>query len=125
MERMKDARETWITHRWPLMEAHMSRSDCFAWLERHGYPRPPKSSCIGCPFHNDAFWRTMQLEDPASFGDAIKVDRAMRSRGPIRGMRSLEFMHRSCQPLDEIDFSARTGGSQMSFLDECDGVCGT
>lgn len=125
MQRMKAARESWITHRWPLIEARMSRGDCLAWLDRHGYPIPPKSSCIGCPFHSDALWAEMKVNDPASFEDAVIVDRALRAQGPVRGMRGLEFMHRVCTPLEEIDFENRLGGPQLSFLDECDGVCGT
>ncbi len=125
MQRMKDARESWITHRWPLIEARMSRADCYAWLDRHGYPRPPKSSCVGCPFHKDSFWRDMMRDDPDAFEDAVAVDHALRARGPVNGMRAQEFMHRSCQPLDEVDFEARLGGQEITFLDECDGVCGT
>lgn len=123
MVRMKDARETWITHRWPLIEARMSRADCLAWMVRHGYPEPPKSACIGCPFRSDAGWREMRNSDPASFADAIHVDHALRARGPVRGMRSEEFTHRSCRPLDQADL--RDDARQGSFLDECDGVCAT
>lgn len=125
MQRMASAREKWIIHRWPLIEARISRGDCMAWLNRHGYPIPPKSSCIGCPFHSDAFWREMQSTDPGAFADAVAVDHALRARGEVRGMRSQEFMHRACRPLDQIDFEARTTGPQSDFLDECDGVCGT
>ncbi|MEL6683505.1 MAG: hypothetical protein AAFQ09_12830 [Pseudomonadota bacterium] len=125
MQRMKEARECWMTHRWPLIEARMSRGDCLAWLEKNGYPAPPKSSCIGCPFHNDRFWRDMRRDDPASFDDAVQVDRALRAHGKTKGMRSHEYMHRSCQPLDAVDFEARTTGQQIDFWDECDGVCGT
>lgn len=123
MVRMKDARETWITHRWPLIEARISRADCLAWMARRGYPEPPKSACIGCPFRSDAGWREMRDTDPASFADAIHVDHALRARGPVRGMRSEEFTHRSCSPLDQADL--RDDARQGSFLDECDGVCAT
>jgi len=63
----------------------MSRGDCRAWIAAHGYPQPPKSSCIGCPFHNDAFWKAMKQDDPADFADAIEVDRALRKQGPASG----------------------------------------
>ncbi|WP_227272034.1 hypothetical protein [Roseobacter weihaiensis] len=122
-ERMKDARESWITHRWPLIEARMSRGDCLAWCRRHGYPEPPKSACIGCPFRNNARWLDMTRNDPAAFQDAVALDAAMRRNGPANGMRGLEYMHRSCRPLGEIDFEIESGGAD--FLDECDGVCGT
>src|SRR5580765_439703 len=41
--RMKPAREPWIAARWPLIERRLTRSDCLSWMERNGYPRPPKS----------------------------------------------------------------------------------
>lgn len=123
--RMKAARVPWITHRWPLIERRMTRHDCLAWLARHEYPEPPRSACIGCPFHRDSYWRRLQREDPEAFDDAVAVDHAMRAGGPIRGMRQLEYMHRSCRPLDQVDFRTEAERGQLSFLDECDGVCGT
>ena len=46
--RIKPSFETWRVNRWPLIEQRMTRRDCIAWLKRHDYPIPPKSSCIGC-----------------------------------------------------------------------------
>jgi len=125
MQRMKIARQSWITHRWPLVERRMSRGDCLAWLARRGFPTPPRSACIGCPFHSDSHWRRLRAEDPAAFADAVAIDRAMRARGPVREMRAREYMHRSCQPLDAVDLRTAAECGQPSFLDECDGVCGT
>lgn len=51
--RMKPSFEGWQVNRWPLIERWMSRRDCLRWLEQHGYPLPPKSACIGCPFHSE------------------------------------------------------------------------
>src|SRR5262245_35543455 len=41
--RAKPSRVQYIVNRWPLIDARMSRQDCLRWLERHGYPKPPKS----------------------------------------------------------------------------------
>lgn len=57
--RMKPARQQWIVNRWPLIELGMSRADCLSWLERHGYPAPPKSACLGCPFHSQRTWEAV------------------------------------------------------------------
>jgi hypothetical protein len=35
-----------------------------------------------------------------------------------------QFVHRSCKPLDEVDFENAEDKGQLSFLDECDGMCG-
>jgi len=126
MQRMKEAGTSYQRNRFPLIEARMSRRDCLRWLERNGYPTPPKSSCIGCPFHSDAMWRDMRDRDPTAWADAVLVDRKMREV-PSKGMNELEFMHRSLKPLDQVDLStpAERGQGEFGFLQECDGYCGT
>lgn len=47
--RMKPSRAAWQLNRFPLIESRMTRKDCLDWLKSHGYPKPPKSACIGCP----------------------------------------------------------------------------
>lgn len=119
--RMKPAREPWKLHRWPLIEKGMSRHDCLAWMERKGYPLPPKSSCIGCPFHNDDEWRSIKA-DPVLWADALEVDQAIRQQP---GMRGQQFMHRSCKPLAEVDLSTAADHGQIDlFNNECEGMCG-
>lgn len=59
-QRMKPAENPWITNRWPLIEADMSRQRCLRWLEERGYPRPPKSACIWCPYHSEEGWREIK-----------------------------------------------------------------
>lgn len=119
--RMKPSQDAWKVHRWPLIEKSMSRSDCLAWMERKGYPLPPKSSCIGCPFHSDHEWRLIKA-DPVSWADAIEVDKAIRQQP---GMRSQQFMHRSCVPLEQVDLSTAEDHGQIDmFNNECEGMCG-
>lgn len=125
MQRMKDAGTSYQVNRFPLIEARMSRRDCLRWLERNGYPTPPKSSCIGCPFHTNAMWRDIRDNDPEAWADAVVIDRRMREV-PSRGMDQLEFMHRQLKPLDEVDLStpADRGQIEFGFLQECEGMCG-
>lgn len=121
--RMKPSFEAWQVNRWPLIEQRMSRQDCLRWLERHGYPTPPKSSCIGCPFHSDAMWRHIRDEDPQAWADAVMVDRAVRTG--LRGIRGQVFLHRSAVPLDEADLSTASDRGQLDlFGNECEGMCG-
>jgi hypothetical protein len=121
MQRMKDARNKWQTNRWPLIEMRMSRSDCLEWMSRNGYPKPPKSSCIGCPYKTNAQWREMRDNDPISWKDAVEVDAAIRNTRILR-----QFMHRSLKPLSEVDLRTHTerGQAEFGFLQECDGMCG-
>lgn len=120
--RMKDSRVQYIRNRWPLIEQRMSRADCLRWFERNNLPKPPKSSCIGCPFHSDAQWRDLKANYPEEFADAVEVDRAIRTQPGVRGR---QFMHRSMKPLDEVDFrtDAEIGQADL-FNNDCEGMCG-
>ena len=120
--RMKPSREPWFTVRYPLaMELRESRSDCLAWMERKGFPRPPRSACIGCPFHSNAEWRRMRDETPGEWADAVEFDKAIRVAG---GMRGDTFLHRSCVPLDEVDLDTPEDRGQRDWINECEGMCG-
>jgi hypothetical protein len=123
IQRMKQSRERWQTHVWPLIDARMSRHDCIKWLAAAGWTAP-KSACIGCPFHTDAMWRDMRDNDPVSWADAIEVDVAIRNIG--KNIKHQQFMHRSRRPLSEVDLStpAERGQIEFGFLQECDGMCG-
>lgn len=120
--RMKPSREPWQVMRWPLIERRMTRYDCHQWLDRHGYPEPPKSSCVFCPFHSDGQWRALKPEEMAL---AVDIDRRLRSRPP-EAYRStgVLYLHRSCKPLDEVDLTTLEDHGQMNFLNECEGICG-
>jgi hypothetical protein len=79
--RMKPARQAYMVYRWPLVDLGLSRKDCLAWLARHGYPTPPKSACIGCPFHgrHNDYWRGLRDDRPDEWADAVAADRELRS----------------------------------------------
>lgn len=121
-QRMKPSRERWIVNRWPLIEKWMTRSDCLTWMERKGYPLPPKSSCIGCPFHSNQHWREMKNNDPVAWNDACNVDEQLRANGNRGKMKNLEYMHRSLMPLRDAPL-----GDEKTidmFNNECEGMCG-
>jgi hypothetical protein len=121
--RMRQSSWQWITFRYPLIEKRMSRADCLAWLKARGFPLPPKSACIGCPYHSDEYWRQMKEQRPREWADAVAFDRAIREGLP--GVKKTLFVHRSLKPLDAVDFSAPEAEAQLNlFGNECAGVCG-
>jgi hypothetical protein len=121
--RMKPSFEAWQVNRWPLIERRMRRSDCLRWLERHDYPAPPKSACIGCPFHSDAHWRRMRDADPKAWADAVDLDRTIRTG--FRSIRGEVFLHRSAVPLAEADLTTAGDRGQLDLWpNECEGLCG-
>src|SRR5262249_45435842 len=97
----------------------ISRRDCIRWLADKGYAEPPKSSCIGCPYHSDAQWRALAKEE---FEDACDVDVAIRQQPGFKGQ---QFMHRKLKPLAEVDLSTAEERGQLNmFNNECEGMCG-
>jgi len=125
--RMKPSRDRWAENRWPLIEKNMSRTDCYVWMERHGYPRPPRSACIGCPFRSDREWRDLSRED---FEDACVVDEHIRvsfGRNSKTGndMRDEVYLHSRRIPLREVDLSTAEDHGQLGLWgQECEGMCG-
>ncbi len=116
--RMKPSDNKWQHHTWPLIDLRMTRADCLIWMERHGYPQPPKSSCLGCPYHSDRQWQEIKSE-PDEWADVIEIDKAIRI---VPKTNAQQYMHRECKPIDEIQF---TNEDQIDlFGNECEGMCG-
>lgn len=138
--RQRDSQTAYVANRYPLIEKRMSRDDCKAWLAINGFPEPPKSACIGCPFHDDAFWLDMRENRPDEWRDAVEFDRFIREfggkdeTGAMRGMRNggEAFLHRSLLPLDQVPLSpqekAAAGDAKRPMFNmwenECEGMCG-
>lgn len=121
--RMRDSRWSWIRNRYPLIERGLTRHGCIVWLRDHGYAEPPKSACIGCPYHSNTRWRAMRDNEPAEWADAVAFDRAIRIGLP--GVTGTPYLHRSLTPLDEVDLRTPTELGQTDlFLNECEGMCG-
>ena len=123
--RMKPSDVRFISKRYPLIEKNMSRHDCERWLMRRGYPIPPKSACVYCPFHRDSQWRELRNDDAAGWARAVEVDRRLRTPENIARFRGELFAHRSCVPLDQVDLrTAEDMGQLNMFVNECEGMCG-
>lgn len=122
-QRMRQPDVRWTTNRYPLVyDLGWSRERCLAWLAAEAYPRPPRSACIGCPFHGDAEWRAIRA-NPEEWADAVAFDYAIRKTSGLRGET---FLHRSCRPLAEVDLRTdeERGQGQLPFAQECTGMCG-
>jgi hypothetical protein len=132
IQRIKPSRVAWSQHRWPLVELRMGRRDCLKWMESHGYPKPPRSACVYCPFHSDNEWRRLRDEEPEEFQRAIRFEKDLQAvKAKTERMRGVPFLHPSCVPLDQVDLSTDIERGQLalwldeqSFGNECEGMCG-
>lgn len=108
----------WITNVFPLITQRMWKRDCRAWLTAHGYPIPPKSSCLFCPFHNNAHWRRMRDTQPAEWQKAVTFDAAIRE-GQLPGVRGKPFLHKSFLPLPMAPIDRPDTGQEELFCLAC------
>lgn len=107
------------------------RQDCLDWLKGQGYPEPPRSACVGCPFHSDLEWIRLRDTDPEGWADAVAFDIEMRDadkslqaeEGRLVG---LPFLHRSGIPLGEVVLQGKPGLPHVEGVaaNECLGMCG-
>lgn len=114
------------TVEFPLFDLEMTRSDCVAYLKERVPHEVPRSACVFCPFKDDSEWKDLKDNDPSGWKRAVEVDKICRTG---TGLDAWRFVHRSCQPLDEIDFRSTDEKSGQKHLfsgwqDECEGYCG-
>ena len=90
--RMRDSNVQKLYHRYPLVEERMTRGDCYLWLERNGFPTPVKSSCIGCPYHHDSTWASLEEDE---LQDAIDFDNTIRNQPLASSMGTSKREHKN------------------------------
>jgi len=125
MERMRTSQMPWNTSVYPLVGLRMNRDQCIAYVESAGLGRPPRSACYFCPYKTNAEWRHLRDTSPADWQLAVEFDREIRTSVSPK-LASQFFVHRSRLPLDRADIQPTENPSegQISFLDECEGMCG-
>ena len=115
--RMKESRQPWQQNRWPLVEKRINRAQCLRWMTAHNFPEPPRSACVFCPFHGDAEWRRMKTNEPYEFEKAVRFEKAVQlAKANTVNIRATLFLHRSCKPLGELDFSTEEERGQGNMF---------
>jgi hypothetical protein len=121
--RMKPSRKDWCANRYPLIEKYITRGQCLEWMEKKGYPKPPRSACVYCPFHSDAEWLRLKTDEPDEFAKAVAFEKAYQNAAKVSGaFDSIPYLHESHKPLEEVEFD--TNRTRDLFGNECEGMCG-
>lgn len=121
--RMKPSLLSWMENKWPLVDARITRSKCIQIWRQHmpGWPDPPRSACVFCPYHSNTEWRRLRDQEPEAWDRAVAFD--SRSRHLRAGNKQDVFLHRTLQPLAEVDLDSDDG--QLGLWGaECEGMCG-
>lgn len=131
VQRMKTNRIKYIENQYPLIDKYISRKDCLNWIERYNFPIPPRSACTFCPFHSNLEWHKIKNGNPKEWKEVVKLDKAIRSKERFKkdnagsgSMKDDLYLHRSCKPIDEINFLNENENQLNLFINECDGYCG-
>lgn len=119
------AKKRWTRVEFPLVDLQMTRNACIAYLRTRVPHEVPRSACTFCPYRSNSEWRWLQEHDPAGWNRAVEIDAALRVEGNVcnRGLNQPMFIHRTCKPLTEVDFSEPETLNLFSAV-ECQGMCG-
>lgn len=125
--RMKPSQKKNITNVFPLIDRGISRAQVIRWFEERGYPKPPRSACVFCPYHSDAEWARIKREEPESFKRAVEFEQQYQDAvAQVPQLTGVPFLHDRLKPLASIDFdeAAKTSTKADQFGNECEGMCG-
>jgi hypothetical protein len=107
IHRARTADVAYMRNVFPLLDLGWRRDDCARYLAEHGLTGFVKSSCVGCPFHDDGFWVCLKADSPTEWADAVAFDTAIRNgsaRATAEGhpLRGEFFLHRQRVPLGQV-----------------------
>ena len=102
--RIRAQHRGWLKLWYPLIfEVPMFRHECVSLIRSEGWTDPiPHSACWMCPNLSDLEWMDMQANQPQDFAKACGLEAETRLKDPCF------FLHPSCVPLAEVDFTAQT-----------------
>jgi len=128
ISRMRISTYHYINFEYPLIDKKMRREDCIKWMLDNKFPKPPRSACTYCPYHSNEEWLNIK-KDKEEWDAVVKLDKQLRT-----GLYKCQpekynyYLHRSGQPLDEVDFSNEKNSKQLDmefgFENACEGMCG-
>lgn len=113
----------------PLFDDMMTRADCVRYLDSRWEHPVPRSACVFCPYKTDQEWQELKTSGGADWDRAVAVDEAIRlnvSKG-VADKEAAQYLHKSCVPLDEVEFKPAPSHIQPRFQFgemDCEGMCG-
>ena len=122
--RMKPSRVKFVENQWPLVDKRITREDCLRWMRENGYPIPPRSACVYCPYHSDLEWTRLKREEPDSFAAAVTYEKKLQAAyAESTALSGVPFMHHSRVPLEDAKLNPQAQQIDM-FNNDCEGMCG-
>ena len=79
-----------------------TRGDLMNWIVENGFPLPPKSSCVFCPFQQDKDWLKIK-SNPVDWDCVLNTDHSVRD-STKKGIRQKMYLHDSLKPIELVKF---------------------
>lgn len=89
----------------------MRRQEAIREVLSMGWPMPPRSACWMCGNHADSEWLDMKLNSPLEFQKAAELEKEIQVIDPFM------WLHSSCVPLADVDFSGTPKGDEERQCD--------
>lgn len=101
VRRVRGQHRPWLRVHYPLIfDVRMRRTDCVDLIRARGWEGPiPNSACWMCANASDREWVDMKRDWPEDFAAACSLETQVRTTDPHF------WLHPSCRPLSEVDFS--------------------
>jgi hypothetical protein len=64
----------WRVNRFPLMTWGLCRCRSEKLIATHGYPIPPKSACVFCPYATRGDFQLLAREEPETFAEIVELE---------------------------------------------------
>jgi hypothetical protein len=124
--RVKQSNVAWIKHVFPLIENNISRQNCLEWFKKNNLEIPPRSACIFCPYHSNAFWKNLKENSPKEFEEAVKYEKDAKKIYKKTHLFSDPKYDVSIYYQNNLEnFDNKKDIKQLDMFDaECEGMCG-
>lgn len=100
-QRMRDSGHKRFTNHYPLIDLKLTRADCLKIIRDAGLPKPPKSSCWFCPFHNMSAWQDLKRNKPDLFDKAVDLENMLNEKRAAIG-RDPVWLTGKARPLAQV-----------------------
>lgn len=107
---------------YPLCDMRITTADCLQIVRDAGLPRPPKSSCWFCPFHDLSAWRRLRLTKPELFDRAVDLERTISERHVDSKLARGDALYLTNR-LKPLDVAIPEGAEQLEMFDDQDAAC--
>lgn len=102
IRRCKENPNPMFVNRFPLVDMKLVRADNYAYIRDVWGFDTKASACAFCPFHRNYFFQHLRQNEPAAYGQLVRVDELLRDKTPRPPMDSALFISRSRKRLTEL-----------------------